>query len=181
MLRKAIFLAMLVPAWPVCAQPIPSKFLVGDLRSLRVHKTPVPLPPLSFQDDQGRDVSVASFQGRIVVINLWATWCAPCIRELPSLSALKKAVTEDGVVVLAVSQDAGGNKIVPPFLKKLKLQDLPALFDNEQSFTKHLRVPVLPTTLIVDKEGREIGRLVGAADWNSTDVKHLLRHLSRSP
>lgn len=156
---------------------IPKDLVSGELKSLRVHREPIVLPALSFQDGQGKQLTLADFRGKIVVLNLWATWCPPCVKELPSLGALQARFQDSGLVVLAISQDAAGNKVVPAFWAKLNLKRFSSYFDNEAQLTKVLRAPGLPTTLVLDGEGKEIARLVGSIDWASPQAVRLFEYL----
>lgn len=125
-----------------------------------------PAPDVIFKDPDGGDISLADFKGTPVLVNLWATWCAPCVKELPTLDALARAHRADGQLgVIAVSQDMGPQPSVAAFLAKLKVQDLGAYQDPKMALSSALRVEVLPTTILYDAQGHEVWRYVGDRDW----------------
>ena len=150
----------------------------GEMRALRVHQTPLALPAIEFSDKLGRSVTAKDFRGKVVVLNLWATWCAPCVKELPALNALQRKFKKDDIAIVAVSQDRAGNKVVPPFYEKLGLRDLEIYLDNQSTLMAGFRVSGLPTTILIDRSGKEVARLVGAINWNSPDVIALLKAIA---
>jgi thiol-disulfide isomerase/thioredoxin len=126
---------------------------------------PRPAPQVSFSDAGGKTVSLADFDGKVVLLNLWATWCAPCRREMPSLARLQTRFG-DKIAVLAVSQDLGGNKVVAPFIAKLGLSAIKIYLDPKSTVAKAFKVDGLPTSFVIDRQGRVRGRVEGEADWN---------------
>ena len=153
------------------------KFNKGELRGLKIHTESLSLPKFSFQDQLSRTVRVNDFKGSIVVLNLWATWCGPCVKELPSLDLLQSRFSKNKVTILAVSQDKTGAKLVPAFYKKLGIRNLAVHLDPQSDAMTAFRVHGLPTTIIIDQSGREISRLVGAIKWDSEEVESMLRAL----
>ena len=132
-----------------------------------------PAPSLSFENKQGQPITMAAFRGRPVLVNLWATWCGPCVIEMPSLDAL--AVREgDALQVLALSQDMGGRDLVTRFFAERDFKELEANLDAEMAFMTSLKLGTLPTTILYDAEGKEVWRMVGRADWQSERVARLL-------
>lgn len=132
-----------------------------------------PAPALTFEDAQGRPITMAAFRGRPVLVNLWATWCGPCVIEMPSLDAL--AVREgDSLQVVALSQDVGGREPVARFFADRDFRALEAHLDAQMGFMTGLKLGTLPTTILYDSEGREVWRMVGRADWQSERVARLL-------
>jgi len=127
---------------------------------------PRPAPALSFAARDGTMRQLADFHGRPVLVNLWATWCGPCVREMPSLDRLQ-AKLGDRLTVLAISQDRGGAHVVDPFLEKLDLPTLAIFLDPMDTVGPALEVRGLPTTLLIDGEGRIVAQLEGAAEWDS--------------
>jgi len=139
--------------------------------------TPAPVPAVPFKDRAGAEVSLPDFEGRVVLLNFWATWCAPCIEEMPTLDALQQDLGSDRFTVMAVSQDVGGRETVEPFLRnKLDLQALDIYLDPEGRLARALGLRGMPTTYLIDARGRVVGELVGPADWNAPEVKALIRH-----
>ena len=139
---------------------------LGKLTSL---DPPRPAPELSFAARDGSPARLADFHGHWLLVNLWATWCAPCVREMPSLDRLQ-AKLGDRLMVLAVSQDRGGAQVVDPFLAKLSLGALHIYLDPKAVVGKGLGARGLPTTFLVDGEGRIRAQLEGAAEWDSPDM-----------
>ena len=135
-----------------------------------------PAPGANFNDPDGGEISLAQFKGVPVLMNLWATWCAPCVKELPTLNKLAAAHRDDGQLgVIAVSQDSGPQASVEAFLEKLKTDDLGAYHDPKMSLSGALGPDtVLPTTILFDADGKEVWRYVGDLDWSSPEAAKLL-------
>ena len=132
-----------------------------------------PAPDLAFENGEGERISMAAYRGRPVLVNLWATWCGPCVIEMPSLDAL--AVREgDSLQVVALSQDIGGRELVTRFFAERDFKELEANLDAEMGFMTELKLGTLPTTILYDAEGKEVWRMVGRADWQSERVARLL-------
>jgi thiol-disulfide isomerase/thioredoxin len=163
-----------IPAWPGLAAGDPP--LGGDMKDFTLQKPPRPAPPLSFTDMAGKDLTLADFKGRLVVVNLWATWCAPCIKEMPSLDRMNARLKDKGLALLAISQDRGGAKTVAPFIEKLGLKSLPVYLDPKGGVQRALGVRGLPTTIVFDADGRELGRFEGDANWDGPDARAMLEH-----
>jgi thiol-disulfide isomerase/thioredoxin len=137
-----------------------------------------PGPDATFQDPDGGDISLAEFKGTPVLVNLWATWCAPCVKELPTIDVLARTHGRGGALgVVAVSQDSGPQGSVEAFLQKLKVDDLVAYHDPKMALSGALNAQVLPTTVLLDAEGKEVWRYVGDLDWTSEEARKLLAEL----
>lgn len=151
----------------------------GEVAGVLVPDQPRKLPLLSFKDGEGRDVTLADFAGKTVLVNLWATWCAPCREEMPALNALEEELGGDAFTVAAVSIDTQGLDKPKEFLKELNITRLGFYADETARIFQDLKVAGravgLPTTLLIDKQGCEIGYLPGPADWASDDAKALIR------
>jgi thiol-disulfide isomerase/thioredoxin len=134
-----------------------------------------PAPDVIFNDPDGGEISLAEFRGVPVLVNLWATWCAPCVKELPTLDRLAQAHAADGQLgVIAVSQDIGPHASVAAFLDKLKVRELGAYQDSKMAISGALGAEVLPTTVLYDAQGREVWRYVGDLDWTGAEAAKLL-------
>ena len=134
-----------------------------------------PAPDTAFVDPDGGEISLVDFKGTPVLVNLWATWCAPCVKELPTLNALAHKHDKDGALgIIAVSQDMGPQNSVEAFLKKLKVDDLGAFHDPKMALSGALDAQVLPTTILYDAQGRELWRYVGDLDWTGPEAARLL-------
>ena len=134
-----------------------------------------PAPDVAFKNPDGGDITLASFKGTPVLVNLWATWCAPCVKELPTLDALARSHRVDGHLgVVAVSQDMGPHPSVVAFLKTHQIADLGAYHDSAMRLSGKLNAPILPTSVLFDAEGREVWRYVGDLDWTGPEAAKLL-------
>jgi len=131
------------------------------------------LPAMTLRDAQGNTLDLQSLKGNPLLLNLWATWCAPCIAELPTLDKLART-REGRLRVLTVSQDMAKTDKVAPFLKERGLDRLEAWLDPEAGLTFELGVPTLPTTILYDDEGHEVWRYVGENDWSGKEAEALL-------
>lgn len=142
-----------------------------------VEGAPKPLPELSFTDAEGQPHSMAEFAGRGVLVNLWATWCAPCVAEMPALDRAQAALQAEGVVVLPLSSDRGGRALVEPFYREHGITRLGIWLDPRGAAQRALGIRGLPTSIVVDRQGRERARLEGGAPWDSPAMLTALRHL----
>ncbi len=123
------------------------------------------LPPIRFQRGDGGAAALSDYLGRGVVLNLWATWCVPCVAELPSLDALARALAPKRVAVLPVSIDHDGAARVPPFFKAHGISSLPVLLDPHGAILQAIGQEGIPMTLLIDAAGREVARVEGSVDW----------------
>jgi thiol-disulfide isomerase/thioredoxin len=139
----------------------------------------LPAPEVVFTDMQGKPAGFADLHGRPAVVNLWATWCQPCLREMPSLERLQEKFG-DKLTVAAISQDRGGEKAVTPFLAKLGLDKVKIYLDPKSEVGKAFGVRGLPTSVVLDAEGREVGRVEGAAEWDSGEMLAVLEPLVKN-
>jgi len=137
---------------------------------------PVPAPLEVFEDLAGSRVRLADFAGQIVLLNFWATWCAPCVREMPSLDRLQAKLGADGLAIVAVSLDRGGVGVVEPFAEQLGLKDLGLYLDPKSILAKALGITGLPTTYVIDRDSRIVGALQGSAEWDSPEALALVRY-----
>ncbi len=128
-----------------------------------------------FYMDDGTERTLADFLGSPLVVNLWATWCAPCVREMPALDRLSAEVGGDGIRVLALSADRGGAPVVEKFYDDNGIRNLPVMIDRGGKLARSLNAPGLPMTVLVDAKGREIGRVVGEAEWDDAATIEFLR------
>ena len=134
-----------------------------------------PAPDTVFHDPDGGEISLADFKGVPVLVNLWASWCAPCIKELPTLEKLEQAQAVDGRLgVIAVSQDMAPKSSVDAFLADKGLGRFAQFHDPRMALSAALGAQVLPTTMLYDRQGREVWRFVGDLDWTSAEASKLL-------
>jgi thiol-disulfide isomerase/thioredoxin len=136
---------------------------------------PRALPALRFEDGTGRIMSLSEFHGRPVVLNIWATWCVPCRREMPALDRLQAEFGKSGLLVLPLSIDRRGAPAVRQFYRDRGLAALGVYIDRSGEAVGDLGTVGLPTTLLVDRDGHEIGRKIGPAEWDSPQIAALIR------
>jgi thiol-disulfide isomerase/thioredoxin len=149
-----------------------------QLTSVLPSAAPAVPADVAFTDADGATHHLADYAGRTVVLNLWATWCGPCVEELPALAALARRAEADGIVVLALSTDRGGAPVVRRFLAAHGIAGLPVLLDAKGEAARAWGARGLPTTLILDRDGRERARVEGAADWGSDTAVATIRQLT---
>lgn len=132
-------------------------------------------PDLIFTGPDGKDVALDRLKGKALVVNLWATWCGPCVEEMPTLDALAKKYGGAGLMVLPVSQDSGEPAQIATFLKEHNLPNLAIYRDPENQLGFHYNTGMLPTTVVYDRDGKEVARVVGAMDWSGAAAADLVR------
>jgi len=153
----------------------------GQMAAFVFRKEPEAPASIKFQDAEGKERTLADWRGKVVLLNLWATWCLPCRKEMPSLDRLQKELGSDKFEVVALSVDRKGLDASKKFLDETKVERLALYVDATARATSELRVVGLPATLLLDAQGREIGRLLGPAEWDSDDAKRLIRSAVSDP
>ena len=132
-------------------------------------------PAAMFKNPDDGDINIAKFKGVPVLVNLWASWCAPCVKELPTLSKLEAAQAADGkLVVISVSQDSAPKASVDAFLADKKIGKFAAYRDPDMVLTSGLGVQIMPTTILYDAAGKEVWRFTGDLDWTGAEATKLL-------
>jgi thiol-disulfide isomerase/thioredoxin len=139
-------------------------------------KAPQPAPETAFTDTDGKPASLADFKGKPVIVNLWAMWCQPCLKEMPSLDRLQ-ATLDGRLTVAAISEDRGGTARVGPFVAAMGLQKLKIYLDPQSDVGHAFHVRGLPTSIVIDAAGRVVGRVEGAAEWDSETMMVALKPL----
>ncbi|MSP67091.1 MAG: TlpA family protein disulfide reductase [Alphaproteobacteria bacterium] len=139
-----------------------------------LHAAPRSLPALAFTDGDGRPLTLEAFRGRVVLLNLWATWCGPCRREMPSLDRVQAALAAPDFLVLALSIDRKGREVVAPFYRELALTRLGIYLDTTGRAPFTLGARGLPVTLLIDREGREVARVTGPLEWDEPAGRALI-------
>jgi thiol-disulfide isomerase/thioredoxin len=151
----------------------------GEVAAIEIRRTPQPAPPLAFAGPDGAPTSLAAFRGKAVLVNLWATWCAPCLKEMPALDALQKDLGGPDFAVVAVNIDTRNLDKPKAWLAENRIAALPYYADPQAGVFQTLRaahkVEGMPVSLIVDREGCELGIIQGPADWASADAKALVK------
>jgi thiol-disulfide isomerase/thioredoxin len=140
---------------------------------------PKPIPELHFQDLAGNETGLDAFRGEVVVLNLWATWCAPCREEMPSLDRLQAERGGENLEVVALSLDRGESlDKIRQFYDEVGIEHLALYRDPKAAVSRAFRAPGLPTTIVIDAKGREVGRVLGAAEWDGDDAIALLEEVA---
>ena len=157
----------------------------GEVAAVNVAKSPLKVPDLAFQDASGKPLTLANWRGRTVLLNLWATWCVPCRKEMPALDALQQELGGSDFQVVAVKIDTRDPDKPKAFLKELGIDKLAYYADPTAKTFQDLkaigRAFGMPTTLLVDRQGCEIGTIAGPAEWASDDaIKLIQAALSKS-
>jgi len=164
----------LLPAFPALASP-PTN---GEMQNFLVFDRELPLPEDPFVDVDGAERRLDDFKGDVLLVNFWATWCAPCIHEMPGLIKLADRFANEPFRFLAISQDRGGASTALTFARdRLNLSDDRVFFDERLMVGRGLRVRGLPTTLIIDADGRVVGVLEGLAEWDTPDAAALVEYV----
>ena len=137
-----------------------------------------PAPTVKFKNPDGGEFELGKFKGTPVLVNLWASWCAPCIKELPTLQQLEQAQSKEGKLgVIAVSQDMAPQGSVDAFLGERDIGRFAAYHDEQMGLTEALGVQILPTTILYDAAGKEVWRYTGDLDWTGKEATKLLSEL----
>lgn len=145
--------------------------------ALRPTDPPVPAPAIAFDAADGSEHHLKDFLGHGMVINLWATWCMPCVEEMPSLAKLSKTLAPADIAVLPLSSDRGGARAVETFFQEHSITGLPVLLDPRSAAAHALHARGIPTSVVIDKQGREVARMEGSADWSTPAAAALVRKL----
>lgn len=154
-------------------------FAKGEMGTFVAKSSPAPVSAVVFRDystgDDGVAKSMDDWKGKVVLLNLWATWCAPCRKEMPDLLKLKQELGGENFDVVAVSIDRGGPEKPRKFLNQINAQSLGLYQSTSSEIAGPLKAFGMPTTILFDRNGHELGRLVGPADWASAEAKTLIK------
>jgi thiol-disulfide isomerase/thioredoxin len=137
--------------------------------------TPDPVTAISFNDGDGRLRSVADFKGKVVLLNVWATWCVPCRAEMPALDRLQASLGGADFEVVPVSIDRGGLETIRKFYSEIGIRNLAMYVDSSGQVLRQVSAFGLPTTLLIDGAGQEIGRVIGPAEWDASEIMAFLK------
>lgn len=142
-----------------------------------IESTPAPAPDLPFSDLDGGNHSLADYRGKLLLVNFWATWCAPCREEMPSLDALQRQMGGDDFAVLTIAAGRNPPPAIRKFFAEAGITDLPTLTDPSMALARAFGVLAMPISVLIDAEGREIARMAGDADWASPAALALIGQL----
>jgi thiol-disulfide isomerase/thioredoxin len=149
----------------------------GDMRKLIFHAEPRPVGSAVFTSPDGAEHSLADWQGKLVLLNFWATWCAPCRKEMPMLDALQTDYGGDAFEVVTVATGRNSPQGIRRFFEETEVENLPILLDPRQDLSREMGVFGLPVTVLIDAEGQEIARMVGEADWAGESARAIVTTL----
>lgn len=153
---------------------VPQGLTAGAMKRFTIHNQPIPVTTAKFHDENGDEFSLSDFKGKVILVNLWATWCAPCIKEMPDLNELQKSLGGEYFQVVLLSENQDGIESSLKFLVENNISELKTYIDSNRGVARTLKSNALPTSLLINKEGLEVGRLIGPAEWNSGDAKALI-------
>jgi thiol-disulfide isomerase/thioredoxin len=151
--------------------------LAGTVAHFNLLNPRRPAPAASFGSVDGKDVALTTFRGQVVLVNFWATWCLPCLSEMPSLDRLQAKLGGSDFSVAAVSIDRGGRATAEPWLQEHGIRNLTLYLDPQSRTALGFRVAELPVSVLIDRKGRMVGRMVGPAEWDAPEALALVRHV----
>jgi len=175
-----VYLAAGLGANAAAAQDL-SAYLTGEMRGLVVHQTPIATSKLPFQRADDTQGSLADYAGQYVVLNFWATWCAPCREEMPSLQNLQSALGGENFTVVTLATGRNAPQAIRRFFEEIGVTQLQQYRDINQQIAREMEVFGLPVTVILNPEGQEIARIKGEAYWDSPEALALIRALIDQP
>jgi thiol-disulfide isomerase/thioredoxin len=149
----------------------------GDMKKLNFHSEARPLPDIALVDETGQERALSEYRGRWVVANFWATWCAPCRKELPALDALEASLGGGDFAVATVATGRNSPQGIDRLFSELSIEHLPKWRDDGSALARQMGIMGLPVTVILNPEGEEIARLQGEADWSSDSARAILAAL----
>lgn len=180
LLLAIVYTALTAGANPALASDadIMTPLVAGDMKKLAIHSTPkaASSAPFDLEDDKGR-TTLEEYRGKYVLVNFWATWCAPCRKEMPHLSELQSEFGGDDFEVLTIASGRNSPVGISKFFNEIGVTNLPRHQDPKQSLSSQMGIFGLPITVLLDPEGREIARLRGDANWAGDSAKSIIKAL----
>ena len=146
------------------------------LNNLAINEIPKPISPIIFEDFFGKEVNLKDYQGNLIIINFWATWCAPCKKEMPSLDSLYQDDAFNNLKIFAVNMEQPNKQKTKNFFKDLKIKKLEIFFDKNLNFVKEFKLRGVPTTILVNKKGEEFARIIGEVNFKDKMFLQWLLH-----
>ena len=168
-------------AVPVSAPAAAGPELTGHMQNFTLAPAARNRSAVQWKDANGKAVGLGDYKGKVVLLNFWATWCAPCIRELPSLDRLQATLGGDDFQVVALNINREGKRKAKRMMRRLKLKNLSLNLDREVKVAKTLGVLNMPTTFLFDRQGREIGKMEGGAEWDENESIALMKYFIDNP
>ncbi len=161
----------------ICVSLFANAASAADITEFELDQ-PFAVPNMRFIDDQSNIHNLSDYKGKVVLLNFWATWCAPCVAEMPALDNLAKSMIGKDVEIMTVSIDFKGMEAIKEFYRDNDINNLPILMDSKgKAFSSTLKLQVLPTTLVIDRKGMVVGKIMGEIDWDSDAVRKYLLEL----
>lgn len=173
--RRTAIIGVGAGLFSTLARPAAARMLPTLPKVLQRLNPTVQAPTAAFTTGDGQKLTLSAYRGRGVVLNLWATWCPPCKAEMPALDHLAQMVAGEHIAVLPVSINSGGRKAVAAFYQANRITHLPILLDPAGTLAAALKIPGIPTSVLLDAAGRMVGRVVGPAEWDAPASIALLR------
>lgn len=152
----------------------------SDLDQFTPVNPPLPAPDITVTARTGQSLALSDLRGRPVLLNFWATWCAPCVAEMPSLDRLAAGRAQTPLAIMAVAEDRGGEAAAGPFIEQHNLTSLPVFLDPKGSALKAFGLDALPVTILIDRQGREVAQFLGPVDWDSAEARRAVDRLLKS-
>ncbi|MFA7434258.1 MAG: TlpA disulfide reductase family protein [Gemmobacter sp.] len=174
----ALYTAFALGANPAAADPALAALLEGDMRKLSFHAEARAVPQVAFHDPDGAEYRLGDWQGRHVLVNFWATWCAPCREEMPALEQLQAEFGGERFEVVTIATGRNSVEGIERFFAEVGVTGLPVLLDNRSALGREMGVMGLPVTVLLDPEGQEIARMLGEADWSGPSARALVTALT---
>jgi thiol-disulfide isomerase/thioredoxin len=147
----------------------------GDMKKMTIASNPTSAPKTIFFDDDGKELTLNDFKGRLTLVNFWATWCAPCRKEMPSLEVLSNQLGGDTFQVLTIATMRSSKEAVKKFFSDNNISGLPKFRDPKGHLARASGVAALPLTMLLDRKGNEISRLIGDADWSQDETIEFIK------
>ena len=145
----------------------------GEMRQFTSLDNPPAQPDVAYSDADGNEVRLSDYRGQVILVNFWATWCGPCVEEMPALDRLQAEMGGDDFQVVTVSLDRGMDEVIA-FFDRMELENLPIIHDTNLASFSRIQTPGLPTSVLYDRQGRELGRVTAPAEWDSEDAMALI-------
>lgn len=155
--------------------------LVGQMQNFVLANRLVERPEISWKDAQGKNFSLADFDGKVVLFNYWASWCAPCQRELPGIDRLQAKMGGDNFTVVALNIDKGGKRVAMKNAIRLNLKNLKLFIDPKQETARKLGLRAMPSTFLFDRKGNLLGKMESGAEWDTPEAIALLNYFISKP
>jgi thiol-disulfide isomerase/thioredoxin len=177
MIRNSAIFTLAIATW-LCATAF-----IATLRIASAQEPPknfvfvgrsTPVPEINFDDAEGRAHKLADFDGKVLLVNIWATWCGPCRTEMPALDRLQAQLGGPDFEVIPISIDRGGMEAIRKFYSEIGVRNLAMYTDSSGQVLRQTRALGLPTTLLIDRSGQEIGRVIGPAEWDTPEIIEFL-------